>query len=93
MKIERLISWFSLDTGSFAGEINIDYVDLDILINIFNPSREDPLMYYPYDINKNIARELNKYIDLNFEFKKYTYQLDCFQIDLDTEPSNKKDHK
>lgn len=80
MKIERLISWFDKDTELLVSEENIDSVDLEILKSIFKPPSEDPLMYNPYNIYEDEARELNKYISLKFEFDKYYYQVDCFQI-------------
>lgn len=79
MKVERIISWFKIENESLSGEINIDHIDLDTLKKIFKTKEEDPLMYYPYDINEIIAKELTQYINLTFEFDKYTYQLDCFQ--------------
>lgn len=86
MKVERLISWFSIEDESLEGEFNVDSIDLDVLKRIFNPSSKDTLMYYPYDIDENIAKELNQYINLDFDFKKYIYQLDCFQSDSGIHP-------
>ena len=80
MKIERVISWFNKDTELLVSEKNIDSVDLEFLKQIFNFSADDPLMYNPYEVDEDKAQELKKYVDLHFEFDKYVYQLDCFQI-------------
>lgn len=80
MKTERIISWFSKGEEELIGESNIDFIPLDILKKIFNPPFEDPLMYNPYDVNKNESEILKKYIDIEFKFDKYSYQIDCFQI-------------
>jgi len=36
-------------------------------------------MYNPYDINIAESEILKKYVDIEFEFDKYIYQIDCFQ--------------
>jgi hypothetical protein len=80
MKTERVISWFDKETELLVSEKNIDSVDLEILKEIFSPSSEDSLMYNPYDITESEAQKLNKHTDLKFEFDKYFYQVDCFQV-------------
>ena len=80
MKIERTISWFDKETELLVSEKNFDSVTVEILKKIFSPSADDPLMYNPYDITEDKAQELKKYVDLNFEFDKYFYQVDCFQV-------------
>lgn len=80
MKIERTISWFDKNTELLVSEMNIDSIDVEILKKIFNPSADDPLMYNPYDISEKKAHELKVYVHLNFEFDKYFYQVDCFQV-------------
>lgn len=79
MKIERIISWFDRADEELIGEFNIDFIPLDILKGIFSPPIEDPLMYNPYDINIEESEILKNYVDIEFEFDKYTYQIDCFQ--------------
>lgn len=80
MKIERRISWFDKKTELLVSDKNVDIIDLEILKGIFSPTSEDPMMYNPYDITEIEARKLNEYMDLKFEFEKYYYQLDCFQV-------------
>ena len=79
MKIERIISWFDRRDEELIGEFNIDFIPLDILKETFRPPIEDPLMYNPYDINIEESEILKKYVDIEFEFDKYIYQIDCFQ--------------
>lgn len=80
MKIERIISWFDRRDEVLIGEFNIDFIPLDILKETFRPPIEDPLMYNPYDINIAESEILKKYVDIEFEFDKYIYQIDCFQV-------------
>ncbi|WP_286752579.1 MULTISPECIES: DUF7683 domain-containing protein [Sphingobacterium] len=79
MKIERIISWFDRRDEGLIGEFNIDVIPLAILKETFRPPIEDPLMYNPYDINIAESEILKKYVDIEFEFDKYIYQIDCFQ--------------
>ncbi|MDF2852916.1 MAG: hypothetical protein K0S31_3601 [Sphingobacterium multivorum] len=79
MKIERIISWFDRRDEGLIGEFNIDFIPLAILKETFRPPIEDPLMYNPYDINIAESEILKKYVDIEFEFDKYIYQIDCFQ--------------
>ncbi|HCN49439.1 MAG TPA: hypothetical protein DIT10_10135 [Chryseobacterium sp.] len=81
MKIERLISWFDKKEENLIGEYNIDTLSLDVLKEIFTPSpEEDPMMYDPYIIHQQESEALKKYIDLEFDFDRYIYQIDCFQV-------------
>jgi len=80
MKIERIISWFDLNTEELLGERNIDNVPLEVLKQIFKPEEEDPLMYNPYTINIEEAAQLEKLIDIEFDLKRFFYQVDCFQV-------------
>ena len=83
MKIERVISWFDKRNEDLIGEFNVDFISIDILKGIFNPPVEDPLLYNPYDINIEEVNSLKEYINIDFEFDKYTYQIDCFQVEND----------
>ncbi|WP_022826330.1 DUF7683 domain-containing protein [Hymenobacter norwichensis] len=79
MKIQRMVSWFRLDTEALAGELVVDHIPLDTLRSIFTPPPTDELLYNPYDIQQREALLLAPWIDLRFEFAAYSYQLDCFQ--------------
>lgn len=37
-------------------------------------------MYDPYDIHIEQVDFFKKYVDIEFDFDKYIYQIDCFQI-------------
>lgn len=80
MKIERIISYFDKKIEELAGECNVDHIGLEILKGIMKNRKNDPLMYEVYRINKNQARKLSPYIDLEFDFRHYTYELGCFQV-------------
>jgi hypothetical protein len=38
------------------------------------------MMYDPYIIHQQESEALKKYIDLEFDFDRYLYQIDCFQV-------------
>ncbi len=80
MKIERVISWFDRNTEVLQGEFNVDAIPLETLKDIFNPSEDDPLMYNPYTIYSEEAQKLKNILDFQFDFEKYVYQIDCFQV-------------
>ena len=79
MEIIRLISWFDKNTEKLIGEFDISHIQLFVLKEIFNPPKSDPLMYNPYDIDKKIKGKIVNIVDIEFNFEKYVYQLDCFQ--------------
>lgn len=81
MKIERTISWFDKYNELLVSEMKIDFIELEILKTIFSPLADDPLMYYVYDIDEEKALTLKRYTNIEFDFDKYSYQLDCFQAE------------
>ena len=80
MIVERIISRFEIVSEELLEEINIDNIGLDTLKQIFNPMENDPLMYNPYTIHAQEAKELANLIDVQFDLDKFFYQVDCFQI-------------
>lgn len=52
MEAIRLISIFDKKTEKLIDEVNIDYIELNVLKEIFKPKENDPLMYNPYTIRK-----------------------------------------
>jgi len=80
MKIERLISCFDKETDKLIQEYNIDHIGIDLLKSIFKPSDDDPLMYNPYPIGIREAEELKEHTNIEFDFDKNQYQVDCFQL-------------
>ena len=80
-EVQRLISWFDNETDSLIGEYNIEMlISLAELKTIFDPYPDDPLMYMVYDVSPEIGISLNKYFSFDFDFEKYSYQLDCFWV-------------
>jgi hypothetical protein len=82
MQIKRMLTLFNKEDKSIAKEIDLSLtcLDLDKLKNIFKPNPHDQLMYLVYTIGQAEAKELKKYVNENFDFEKYIYQLDCFTI-------------
>jgi hypothetical protein len=78
--IIRIISWFDKTTEELIGEKNVDdIISLEKLRIIFSPQADDPLMIYSYNISEYQAEGLKKFVDIEFMFDKYIYQLDCFK--------------
>ncbi|WP_425476324.1 DUF7683 domain-containing protein [Paraflavitalea speifideaquila] len=82
-KVERNISLFSIDDESLVEEINVDILPLEALRNIFKPNADDPQMYLVYDIGEPEAEQLNRYLNVQFDFTKYTYHLYCYDVSTD----------
>jgi hypothetical protein len=79
MEVQRLISWYRREDEELEGEINIDFINIEVLKKIFNPPEDDPLMYNFYWVERQEAEELKKYLEFDFKFDKYIYQVECFQ--------------
>jgi len=80
IKTKRIIAWYDRDSESPVSRRNIDIIDLAILKSIFNPDDKDPVMYLAYPISEREAIELRKLTDINFEFEKYNYRVECYQL-------------
>lgn len=80
MKIQRVISYFDKNSELLVGELDVSTVSLDSLSTIFSLREDDPLMYYPYDIDVKVGEKLSKLLGLTFDFSKYVYQIDCFKL-------------
>jgi hypothetical protein len=78
MQIERVINAFDKSSEELVYEINVDAIKLEALQDIFHPASDDLVMYLNYDINSEKAQALARYIDINFDFEKYDYQLACY---------------
>lgn len=79
MEVQRLISWYRREDEALVGEINIDFIPLEVLKETFKPSEDDPLMYNYYWIEREEAEKLKNYLKIDFQFDKYVYQVECFQ--------------
>lgn len=81
-KVKRLISWFDKTTEELKGEKDISkIIELNQLKTIFSPMDDDPWMVFPYSITQTEARKLNRLVEIDFDFDRYIYQLDCFKAD------------
>jgi len=54
VKIERTITVIDNKSMELIDEINIDYIDLEDLKEIFSPSVDDPFMYKVYEIKPDM---------------------------------------
>ena len=82
MKIERLITIFDKKSEQLVQEINIDYIDLDLLKSILKPKEEDPLMYGIYEITLDNFGLINSILKakIDYDFSKNYYYLECVQL-------------
>ncbi|WAC12288.1 DUF7683 domain-containing protein [Dyadobacter pollutisoli] len=82
MKIERLITIFDKRTDRLKEEINIDYVDLIKLKEIFKSSDDDPLMYMVYEIKEGLIPQINELLNdkVIFDLQNYLYYVECVQL-------------
>jgi len=82
MKLERLITIFDNNTEGLKEEINIDYIDLELLKKMFNPPSDDPLMYNVYEIQLDRVQAINKLLKdkIKFDFKANAYYVECVQL-------------
>jgi len=82
MKIERVITVFDNITELLTEEINIDYIDLEKLRSLFNPSDNDPLMYDVYEIKADLVPSISKLLkeEIKFDLQKNTYYVECNQL-------------
>jgi len=82
MKIERTITIFSNESETLLKEMNIDYIGLDKLEEIFEPTSKDPLMYDVYEIVRENAKMVNALLKepMDFDFIRYSYYVECSQL-------------
>ena len=79
MKVCREISWFVKDGEDCVGDVNVDNIPLEFLIEIFNPAEDDPLLILVYTIESDKSKRLAEWVDVDFDYKKYQYFLYCWQ--------------
>ena len=48
---------------------------------MFQPPTEDPLMYNQYEIDQPQVQDLNKWVELPFNFDLYSYFVECWRLD------------
>ena len=78
--IERSIIIFDNKTELLVNQIVIT-PDFSLLKEKYNRElNTDPLLIYEYEIKKDDVDFYKKYIDIDFEFEKYTYFLSCSEV-------------
>lgn len=87
ISVERVIEINTRDTNEEVESINIDFIPLEKLLEIFTPHEHgDPLLYDPYDIDEEQMSKLNNYLKepVSYDNVKYDYTLAAFGTYLDT---------
>ena len=80
MEVLRYITWYDELSNKRLGEFRIDQiVALEQLLKIFEKYQNDSFLYMVYDISNDQAEQIQKYVDFNFNFEKFIYNLDCYQ--------------
>ena len=78
--IERSITIFDNKTELLVNQIVIT-PDFSLLREKYNEElNTDPLLIYEYKIKKADVDFYKKFIDIDFEFDKYTYFLSCSEV-------------
>lgn len=82
VRVERSVNVYYKSSKEPSGEINIDIIPFDKLINFVTPKEDDPLLYDGYQLDEKQLNEINKFIDnkIVVDFKKYYYYLECSGI-------------
>lgn len=81
MNIERAIAYYNKYDDELVGRINLDLIEFDMLKDIFHPDEHtDPLMYDCYKVGQIESMEINKYLEIKFDFSKYDYFVECYGI-------------
>ena len=78
--IERSITIFDNKTELLVNHIVIT-PDFSLLKEKYNEELNiDPLLIYEYEIKKGDVDFYKKFIDIDFEFDKYSYFLSCSEV-------------
>ena len=80
MNTERVILIVDKKNDKLINECNINSIDLYKLYEIIQPPENDPLLYKTYKIKKSHVKRLEELVKIKFDLKKYSYQIDCFQM-------------
>jgi len=80
MQIQRVLDKYYPDTEDYAGEIDITYIPLEKLKEIFHPPDDDPLMYFVYNVGPEQAAILQRYVSEPIELERYLYQFGTYQV-------------
>lgn len=81
-RIIRQIDVFDKNNENLIEEISIEPFDLELMKSRFEIQSDDPLMYYPYEID---ASKADIFPHIKFDFTKNLYFIATYQ-----EPTNNK---
>jgi len=74
MKIERYIGVYQKSGQQFLIEkIYLPENSLEVLSTIFDLNKDDPLMYFEYDVDDVAAAELQRKFGVEFNLNKFDY--------------------
>lgn len=79
MKIIRLLSWYDNKSDSLIGEIVLENIEVEVLRKLFNPSKEDPMVYMVYEVTKENISGVQQLTSHKIEIDKYTYFVEAYQ--------------
>lgn len=80
-QVERWLRWFEKDGEKFIGELELKNLDFSELKRVFNPSLDDPFMYYCYAINTlEKIQFIQGLINVKLDLLKYEYFVECNSI-------------
>ncbi|SQD76784.1 DUF7683 domain-containing protein [Moritella yayanosii] len=80
IKVTRVVEYFNKENDEYVDKVILADVPLNALQDMFGGrDADDPLMYYVYAIDKTHEVFFSKYVDINFEFDKFDYFLDCYR--------------
>ncbi len=79
MKIIRVITNYHKVSEILINETDISFIDKDYLIKIFSPPINDPEMYNSYEIDEKKVLDINKIINIKFDFQNFDYFIECYQ--------------
>ena len=78
MSMRYMVSWYDKDTNRLVGEMDATHIDIAVLRQIFQPSLQDPCLYWSYEIDEAKSPLIAEWMAVPFDFEAYIYQLDCF---------------
>ena len=77
---KRLICYFDKKTELLVNKFSFE-VDTNLLHKIFIQYQDDEKFYMSYEIGFKESQEINKIIDINFDFEKYDYFMEVWSFE------------
>jgi len=85
-----LVGYNKVSPNRIAVELDFKFpVTLSFLQKVFNEVSDDP-MFDCYDIDKEIAKILQPYVDGVIDLEKYYFSLECYSLDYPDTGEEKK---